>query len=76
MLKALQDENVKLKRLLAEQVMDVSTLKEMLAKNIWHLIQGDKQWIGRSLRRATRNASLRSGRSGAEDLPVSVTQTR
>ena len=32
-LKALEEENAKLKRLLAEQVMDVSTLKEMLAKN-------------------------------------------
>ena len=31
--KALEDENAKLKRLLAESVMDVSTLKELLAKN-------------------------------------------
>ena len=32
-LKALQAENAKLKKLLAEQMMDVSTLKEMLGKN-------------------------------------------
>jgi len=32
-LKALEDENRKLKKLLAEQVLDNSTLKEMLAKN-------------------------------------------
>ena len=32
-LKALEDENARLKRLLAESVMDVSTLKEMLTKN-------------------------------------------
>jgi putative transposase len=32
-LKALEVENAKLKKLLAEQMMDVSTLKEMLAKN-------------------------------------------
>jgi putative transposase len=32
-LKALEDENAKLKRLLAESVMDNATLKEMLAKN-------------------------------------------
>ncbi len=32
-LKALEDENRKLKRLLAEQVMDNATLKEMLTKN-------------------------------------------
>ena len=32
-LKQLEDENAKLKRLLAESVMDVSTLREMLGKN-------------------------------------------
>ena len=32
-LKALEDENRKLKKLLAEQVMDNATLKEMLGKN-------------------------------------------
>jgi putative transposase len=32
-LKALEDDNRKLKKLLAEQVMDNSTLKEMLGKN-------------------------------------------
>jgi putative transposase len=32
-LKALEVENAKLKRLLAEQMMDVSTLKGMLGKN-------------------------------------------
>ena len=32
-LKQLEDENAKLKKLLAELVMDVSTLREMLGKN-------------------------------------------
>ena len=32
-LRQLEDENVKLKKLLAESVMDVSTLREMLSKN-------------------------------------------
>jgi putative transposase len=32
-LKALEVENAKLKKLLAEQMMDVATLKEMLGKN-------------------------------------------
>jgi putative transposase len=32
-LKALEEVNAKLKKLLAESVMDVSTLREMLAKN-------------------------------------------
>jgi putative transposase len=32
-LKALEEENAKLKKLLAEQMMDASTLREMLTKN-------------------------------------------
>ena len=32
-LKALQEENAKLKKLLAESVVDVATLREMLGKN-------------------------------------------
>ncbi len=32
-LRALEEENARLKKLLAEQVMDVATLKEMLGKN-------------------------------------------
>ena len=32
-LKALENENAKLKKMLAEQMMDVATLKEMLGKN-------------------------------------------
>ncbi len=32
-LKSLEDENAKLKRLLADAMLDVSTLKEMLGKN-------------------------------------------
>ena len=34
-LKALEEENRKLKKLLAESMLDVSTLKEMLGKNVW-----------------------------------------
>ena len=32
-LKSLEDENAKLKRLLADAMLDVSTLREMLGKN-------------------------------------------
>jgi putative transposase len=32
-LKALEDENAKLKKLVAESMLDVSTLREMLGKN-------------------------------------------
>lgn len=34
-LKALEAENAKLKKILAEQMLDVATLKEMLGKNVW-----------------------------------------
>ena len=34
-LKALEEENARLKKLLAESMMDVSTLREMLGKNVW-----------------------------------------
>jgi hypothetical protein len=32
-LKALEDENAKLKKLLAEQMLDAATLRELLSKN-------------------------------------------
>jgi putative transposase len=34
-LRQLEDEYAKLKKLLAESMMDVSTLREMLSKNVW-----------------------------------------
>ena len=34
-LKQLEDENAKLKKLLAEQMLDVAALRELLAKNVW-----------------------------------------
>jgi putative transposase len=34
-LKALEDENRKLKKLLAESMLDISALKELLTKNVW-----------------------------------------
>lgn len=34
-LKALEDENAKLKKLLAEQMLDVAALRELLGKNVW-----------------------------------------
>jgi len=34
-LKALEDENAKLKKLLAEQMLDVAAMRELLSKNVW-----------------------------------------
>jgi putative transposase len=39
-LKQLEDDNAKLKKLLAEAMMDVSTLREMLGKNVEGLGSG------------------------------------
>jgi len=41
-LKALEDENAKLKRLLADTMLDMSAMRELLAKNVWSapLLQG------------------------------------
>ena len=39
-LKALEEENARLKKLLAESMMDVSTLREMLGKNFLRLGRG------------------------------------
>lgn len=34
-LKSLEDENAKLKKLLAEQMLDVAAMRELLSKNVW-----------------------------------------
>jgi len=34
-LKALEDENAKLKKLLADQMQEAAALKELLSKNVW-----------------------------------------
>jgi len=75
-LKALEEENRKLKKLLAEQVMDNATLKEMLEKTsdahrgeICREV-GDR---GEGLLAATR---MLAGRAGAEGLPASVAARR
>ncbi len=39
-LKSLEEENGKLKRLRADAMLDVSTLREMLGKNFWRLGRG------------------------------------
>ena len=55
-LKALEAENAKLKKLLAESVMDVSTLKDMLGKNFWRPVRRETPWTGRSQTKTTRSA--------------------
>ena len=43
-LKALEEENARLKKLLAESMMDVSTLREMLGKNVWSAPSVQGSW--------------------------------
>ncbi len=55
-LKQLEDENTKLKKLLAEQMLDAAALRELLAKNVWSApaLQGIWTSVGRSLRKCIR----------------------
>jgi len=45
-LKALEEENARLKKLLAESMMDVSTLREMLAKTSDARFKEDGRGLG------------------------------
>ena len=53
-LKALEEENARLKKLLAESMMDVSTLREMLGKTSDALIGESRQERARADRGADR----------------------
>jgi len=45
-LRSLEDENAKLKKLLAEATLDVATLREMLGRNFRGPVQGGTPWTG------------------------------
>ena len=45
-LKSLEEENGKLKRLLADAMLDVSTLRKMLGKNFWRPVEEDSRDLG------------------------------
>lgn len=72
-LKALEDENAKLKRLLAEQILNIGAMKELLSKN------GDARREARGCRasegpsRAFGAAGVPNCRGGSEDHPLPVT---
>ena len=71
-LKALEDENAKLKKLLAEQMLDMAAMKELLSKN------GDARREARGCRasegpvRAVRTTVVSDFRGGSEDGPLSI----
>jgi putative transposase len=55
-LRALEDENAKLKKLLAEAMLDNGMLKDVAAKNVWSApaLQGFLTAVERSLRKCIR----------------------
>jgi putative transposase len=55
-LKGLEDENARLKKLLADSMLDNSALKDLLGKNVWSApaLQGFLTAVERSLRKCIR----------------------
>ena len=69
-LKALEDENAKLKKLLAESMLDVSTLKDLLAKTSDARLAARCRDLGDGSERLLAAASVRACRHGADDVPL------
>jgi putative transposase len=71
-LKALEEENAKLKKLLAEQMMDVSTLREMLEKTSDARLEEERRELGHRREGLLAAAGLCPGwhRSACLPLPV------
>jgi len=60
-LKVLEDENAKLKKLLAEAILDNAMLKDVASKNVWSApsVQGPWAWRRRQLRKCNRPLASR-----------------
>ena len=69
-LKALEDENRKLKKLQAESMLDVSTLKEMLGKTSDARLAEEGRDLGGRREALLAAASLWARRPAAEDLSL------
>ena len=74
-LRALEDENGKLKRLLADAMLDVSTLREMLGKTSDARFEEGRRELGDQGEGLLPAPRLRAGRHGAEDLTPRLGQT-
>ncbi len=74
-LKALEDENRKLKKLLAETVLDAATLKEMLTKTFNAQGAQTGRELGDQGQGVLAASSLRVGGHGAKDLPLCLEAT-
>ena len=69
-LKALEDENAKLKRLLAESMLDVSTPKDLLAKTADARLAARCRDLGNGAEGLLAAASVRACWHRAEDVPL------
>ena len=69
-LKGLEEENAKLKKLLAEQMLDVATLKEMLAKTSDARLAAGGRDLGDYTEELLAASRVRLGRARTKDLPV------
>jgi putative transposase len=75
-LKGLEEENAKLKKLLAEQMLDVAALKEMLAKTSDAWLTACSRDLGDYTEELLATAGVPVDWAGAEDLPVFLQATR
>ena len=69
-LKALEDENCKLKKLLAESMLDVATQREALGKNFNAQLSEDGRDLGDRRERLFATARLHADWYCAENLPL------
>lgn len=75
-LKGLEEENAKLKKLLAEQMLDVATLKEMLAKTFDARCTASGRDLGDYTEELLAAARVRIGRIRTENLSVCLQAVR
>ena len=73
-LRSLEAENAKLKRLLADAMLDVSTLKEMLGKTSDAQVQEGSRGLGDGGERALAAPGLQPGGDRPRVYPLSVEQ--
>ncbi|QFT34359.1 Transposase [Labrenzia sp. THAF82] len=75
-LKTIEEENAKLKELLAESMMDVSTLREMLGKTSDAWLKEECRELGNWDQGLFAAPRLRVGRHRSACLPLSVDEIR
>ena len=73
-LRGLEEENAKLKRLLADAMLDVSTLKDMLGKTSDTRCKEESRGLGNEGKSVLAAPRLRSGRDRPAGLPLQIHQ--